>query len=224
VRCAGPLAGECVDYTSPETEHHPTRWKRKRRDETAFINTAKNGTQYLGTTSRITGNAKEQLAFVRSRAAGLELARPKKAWKPTPASFRLLGESDLICQAHGASDAMFDILVSDYRLAGHTDKARVRGLVACHMSDADFQRAWAKEPRNVPQPTASHMSSFNASTFACQAATRLSKSANASRGNAGTRSGGNLERVLQSMRSERSEGEPRLPKSSVRPRPRCRED
>jgi len=42
---------------------------------------------------------------------------------------------------------MFDILVSDYRLAGHTDKARVRGLVACHMSDADFQRAWAKEPR-----------------------------------------------------------------------------
>ena len=47
----------------------------------------------------------------------------------------------------GYSDAMFDILVNDYRLAGHTDKDRVRRYVACHGTDANFERAWAKEPR-----------------------------------------------------------------------------
>lgn len=148
VRRSGPFAGRCVDYTNPETANHRKRWKRPRRDETAFINVGKNGHPFIGTTSRVTGNAKEMLAFVRSRAAGLEIAKPKKKWRPTPASFRLLHESLRICQACGTNDAMLAILASDFRLAGHTAKDRVWRCVAyLGRSRADFERAWAKEPK-----------------------------------------------------------------------------
>lgn len=86
---------------------------------------------------------------------------PKKPreWKPSRGTFQLLSESKHICQHHGASDAFFDILVSDYRLAGHVDKDRVRELVAfLDKPDSDFERAWAKEPKTytAQQRAAAH--------------------------------------------------------------------
>ena len=76
--------------------------------------------------------------------------KPKKPgeWKPTQASRQLLSESWRICQQQGANEAQFDCLVNDFRLAGHKDKDWVRGRVGyLGKSDADFERAWAKEPR-----------------------------------------------------------------------------
>ena len=87
-----------------------------------------------------------------SELLGLEPWKPTprkpRQFKPSRATFQLLGESNTISLEHGANDAMFAILVSDYRMAGHTGKGKVKCLVDfLGKSDADFERAWAKEPR-----------------------------------------------------------------------------
>ena len=87
-----------------------------------------------------------------SELLGLERWKPTprkpRRFKPSRATFQLLGESNTISLEHGANDAMFAILVSDNRMAGHTGKGKVKCLVDfLGKSDADFERAWAKEPR-----------------------------------------------------------------------------
>jgi hypothetical protein len=114
-----------VDYTNSATASHPTRWKRKRRDETAFINIDRKGHQYLGTTSRITGDAKGQLAFVRSRAAGLELAKPKPK-KPKQRNPEYYAATLRLCVDRGVvTPRQFEILVNDIPELGAVARAAI---------------------------------------------------------------------------------------------------
>jgi hypothetical protein len=133
--------GECVRCRDPEANYQ-LKWKNRRRTLAIFPHGDDirvhcfAGQDYI----RVKEWARSQLGVV---------WKPKpKAWKPSPASIRLLSETIRICETYGANDALFAILVSDYRLAGHDDKDAVRAFVTfLGKPEADFERAWAKKPR-----------------------------------------------------------------------------
>jgi hypothetical protein len=75
--------------------------------------------------------------------------KPRGPFKPTNATYQILAETIAICKEQPPSEERYVRLVMDYRLAGHP-KDRIKEFVALMgMSDADFERAWAIEPRTA---------------------------------------------------------------------------
>ena len=129
------------------------RWKDNRYTVTAYVNRGRRGGEFIGVNCHHPDLDPKEVKETIERDLGISWQPRRSEWKPTPPSFRILQGGKrranyLIDAGQALTEAQLDLLVNDYRLAGHSDKEKVRGYVApLGKSDADFERAWAKGPR-----------------------------------------------------------------------------